>query len=751
MLVQDNATTQGISSWEAPATWNTGQVPTASDDVLIGYPVNTSQPIDVQSLALTGGNLQLYADATIAGQLTLATGPSGPSMLSVSNATLTATSLVTTSPQPNPALPGNHIYLGQSVVQADLDNDWVEATGTSRIAGAISNSFVIVDLRGTLELDGAITNSTLSFHEPRLNGNIYYESTLKIDDPTALSGTSFAYVGFGDVIDFAGVDATSGSYDGSTLTLHEANGGTLSFALGAVGDGIDLLQGHLELEPDGQGGTNVFWAGVPRQLADASNQLGYVNGARDTATQTLTGKADPGDTVTVYNTPRLPFTFALGTTTADSNGNWSFTLGHLDDGPYTLTATETNSVGHVSIASDPLTFTVDTTPPPVPTSLADTAIVGGIVDVARNTAGQMLTGLAPTDNTDVVIRAITIYDNGHAIGAATPNLNIPGDPWSFTLGVLAPGSHTLTATATDYAGNESAASSALTFTVGPPPPPTGLADAAIVSGYVNAAHDTTTQTLTGDAQAGATVAVFDGAHGLGQALVDGSGHWTLTLGRLADGAHSLTAETISAGETSAASTALAFTVDTHAPVPDVLYINRAGANWTIYGYTDANASVALSDNGVQVGVGHADSRGVWAITVPLSASALHSFTEHSTDAAGNIGASTGAAQFSLASAPLVGGSGDDVLIAWGSDTLTGGAGADRFVVDAVFTHRAITDFSHAQHDVIELDASAYHNYGWVMAHSTQVGTDTVINVNGDLLTLQNVTRTSLQAGDFIFA
>ncbi|KGJ66790.1 hypothetical protein BJA5080_03409 [Bradyrhizobium diazoefficiens SEMIA 5080] len=36
----------------------------------------------------------------------------------------------------------------------------------------------------------------------------------------------------------------------------------------------------------------------------------------------------------------------------------------------------------------------------------------------------------------------------------------------------------------------------------PPAAPTGLADAAIINGYVNAAQDTTTQQLTGSAEAG---------------------------------------------------------------------------------------------------------------------------------------------------------------------------------------------------------------------------------------------------------
>jgi hypothetical protein len=285
---------------------------------------------------------------------------------------------------------------------------------------------------------------------------------------------------------------------------------------------------------------------------------------------------------------------------------------------------------------------------------------------------------------------------------------------------------------------------------GPPLPPINLSDGQVQNGYENATRDVSTQSLTGYTQAGATVTVYDGTHELGTTTADGSGDWTFRLGHLTDGAHSLTATAANAAGTGAPSAALAFTVVTVAPNPFVLYINQVGANWQIFGYTDPNLKIALSDNGTQIGTATADSRGVWSVTVPLSASLTHDFSASSTDAAGNVGTSPGETLFSLRSAPLVGGAGNDVLIAWQSDTLTGGAGHDTFVVDGVFTTRAITDFTPGT-DVLELDASAYHNYGWVMSHSTQVGADTVIDVGGHSLTLDGVTRTSLHASDFIFA
>ena len=66
-----------------------------------------------------------------------------------------------------------------------------------------------------------------------------------------------------------------------------------------------------------------------------------------------------------------------------------------------------------------------------------------------------------------------------------------------------------------------------------------------------------TLTLTGTAEANATVKVYDGATLLGSATADGSGNWSYTTAALANGAHSLTATaTDVAGNTSAASAAL---------------------------------------------------------------------------------------------------------------------------------------------------------------------------------------------------
>ena len=128
--------------------------------------------------------------------------------------------------------------------------------------------------------------------------------------------------------------------------------------------------------------------------------------------------------------------------------------------------------------------------------------------------------------------------------------------WSFATAALTNGAHSLTATATDVAGNTSAASSALSVTIDTGArPPRAIASFWTDSGTVgDGITNDNILTLTGSAEANAAVKVYDGATLLGTATANGSGNWTFTTAALTNGAHSLTATaTDVAGNTSAAS------------------------------------------------------------------------------------------------------------------------------------------------------------------------------------------------------
>ena len=141
--------------------------------------------------------------------------------------------------------------------------------------------------------------------------------------------------------------------------------------------------------------------------------------------------------------------------------------------------------------------------------------------------------------------------------------------WSYTTAALANGAHSLTATATDAAGNTGAASAALSVTIDTTAPVApSIASFSTDSGTVgDGITNDNTLTLTGTAEANSTVKVYDGATLLGSAAANGSGAWSYTTAALANGAHSLTATaTDAAGNTGVASAALSVTIDTTAPV-----------------------------------------------------------------------------------------------------------------------------------------------------------------------------------------
>jgi len=105
----------------------------------------------------------------------------------------------------------------------------------------------------------------------------------------------------------------------------------------------------------------------------------------------------------------------------------------------------------------------------------------------------------------------------------------------------------------------------------------GVAPAAPSAPTLHAASDTgssssdgitsdATPTLTGTAEAGGTVRLYNGATLLGSTTADGSGNWSITSSTLADGSHTLIARaTDAAGNESAVSSPLAITIDTTAP------------------------------------------------------------------------------------------------------------------------------------------------------------------------------------------
>lgn len=156
--------------------------------------------------------------------------------------------------------------------------------------------------------------------------------------------------------------------------------------------------------------------------------------------------------------PRAYVTVSLGSTSqtveADEAGVWQWQPPHLDDGTYSVTATQRIAMGPESASSAPLILIVDTLAPDAP------VIVSPASPHVTTDTIPMISGTSEPDAT------ITIYLDGESYGETLAD----GDGlWSFAFSVLAAGeTYEVTATATDAAGNESAPSAPLELVINHP-------------------------------------------------------------------------------------------------------------------------------------------------------------------------------------------------------------------------------------------------------------------------------------------
>ena len=227
------------------------------------------------------------------------------------------------------------------------------------------------------------------------------------------------------------------------------------------------------------------------------------DGITNDNTLTLTGTAEANSTVKVYDGATL-----LGTVTANGSGAWSYTTAALANGSHSLTATATDAAGNTSAATATLNVTVDTAAPNTPAIAAFSSDSGTVGDGITADNTLTLTGTAEANST------VKVYDGATLLGAVTAN---GSGAWSYTTAALANGTHSLTATATDAAGNTSAASAALSVTVDTAAPSSpAIASFSTDSGTVgDGITSDNTLTLTGTAEANSTVKVYDGATLLG--------------------------------------------------------------------------------------------------------------------------------------------------------------------------------------------------------------------------------------------
>ncbi|MDA1407433.1 hypothetical protein PALA46_01577 [Pseudomonas aeruginosa] len=286
----------------------------------------------------------------------------------------------------------------------------------------------------------------------------------------------------------------------------------------------------------------------------------------------LSGTAEAGVTIVITDGNGNP----IGQTSADANGNWSFTPGsQLPDGTV-VNVVARDAAGNSSPATS---ITVDGVAPNAP--------------VVEPSNGSELSGTAEPGS------SVTLTDgNGNPIGQTTADAN---GNWSFTPSTPLPDGTVVNVVARDAAGNSSPPASVTVDAVAPATP------------TVDPSNGTT---LSGTAEPGSSVTLTDGnGNPIGQVTADGSGNWTYTPSTpIANGTVVNVVAQDAAGNSSPGASV---TVDSQAPAAPVL---NPSNGTTLSGTAEPGATVTLTDgNGNPIGQVTADGSGNWSFTpgIPL--------------------------------------------------------------------------------------------------------------------------------------
>ncbi|WP_380183227.1 Ig-like domain-containing protein [Kalamiella sp. sgz302252] len=256
--------------------------------------------------------------------------------------------------------------------------------------------------------------------------------------------------------------------------------------------------------------TSAVEVSIGKAIDNAGSIRGAVanNGITDDVTPELQGKAQAGSVVTIRDEEGT----ALGTATAAADGSWSFVLPEQSEGKHSWTAEVTNSAGNKAQAG--FTLTIDSTAPEAPIITAITDDVGlyqspeygvekgGVTDDPTPT----FSGTAEAGST------VTLYDGDRVLGAVITDEK---GNWSYTPTTnLVEGAHSISVTATDEAGNESARSESWDFTL----------DISTETPTV-AINDDTTLAGTAEPEATITVTLADGT--TRETTADKDGNWSM--------------------------------------------------------------------------------------------------------------------------------------------------------------------------------------------------------------------------------
>jgi Ca2+-binding RTX toxin-like protein len=369
----------------------------------------------------------------------------------------------------------------------NISNSWLEATGQP---GDHADTIQAYAPGGTGNV--TITNTTIVAHGSNATAGMFvaddYSGTFTFNNVVFQGGpyglriaadADDIYVSLTDVYFVGPFTYAPFLFQQVAADIHITKWENVHYATIVNGE---LVPGGLIQPPEPvEGGGGIGAPTIDDYSTDSGTVGDYITNDN---TLSLTGTAPANSTVNVFDGTKQ-----LGTVTANASGAWSYTTAALVNGGHSLTATATSG-GTTSSPSSPFSITVDTVAPAKPV----------IASFSTDSGTVALIGTAEANST------VRVYDGTMLLDTVTANSI---GAWSYTTGMLSNAIHNFTATATDAAGNVSAASTVLAVTVdsgSPEPTPIsgtggndvliGTIGADILIGH--AGDDTYTVNSTGD-------------------------------------------------------------------------------------------------------------------------------------------------------------------------------------------------------------------------------------------------------------
>ncbi|MBB4865800.1 C4-type Zn-finger protein [Pseudomonas nitritireducens] len=425
------------------------------------------------------------------------------------------------------------------------------------------------------------------------------------------------------------------------------------------------------------------------------------NGVTDDTTPTLSGRATANATVVIYDNG-----VEIGRVQSTASGTWSFTPedSPLGEGEHALTVTVITEAGGESLPTPEFKFAIDITAPDTPDNTGNGPGIKEVIDDVGPIQGPIQNGgvtddTTPTLNgTGVPGDTVLVYDNGTLVGSAPVGTD---GTWSFTPPPMSEGEHAVTIVIQDPAGNQSKPSAPWVVTIDTIRP-----DAPVIGGIYDdvgvkqgelARGDVTDDrqpTLSGTAEEGSLVEIFDNGVKLGETRANSNGQWTFTpSAELDEGQHSFTVRaTDAAGNTSDPSaawdleidftppskpddTVLGGVTDNHGPIQGP--VEKGGTTDdttpTFNGKGEPGDTIIIQDKGEEIGRVEIGEDGTWEFTPKTDlGEGDHEITVIVQDPAGNQSEPSDPWEITIDTtapdAPVIGGIYDDVGVKQGELT-----------------------------------------------------------------------------------